>query len=73
MQIFKVLLCIIFTLVLEDYFKAYLAFVILEPLNGVFLQSVKAKMKCCIMGHFIRVYTVCKGKKDLQTKKYNIF
>ena len=23
--------------------------------------------------HFIWVYTVCKGKKDLQTKAYNIF
>ena len=26
-----------------------------------------------IMLHFIRVYTVCKGKNDLQTKEYNIF
>ena len=25
-------------------------------------------MKCSIMLHFIRVYTVCKGKKDIQTK-----
>ena len=25
------------------------------------------------MRHFIRVYTVCKGKKDLLTKEYNIF
>ena len=25
------------------------------------------------MLHFIRVFTVCKGKKDLQTKKYNFF
>ena len=23
--------------------------------------------------HFIRVYTICKGKKGLQTKEYNIF
>ena len=23
------------------------------------------------MLHFIRVYTVCKGKEDLQTKEYN--
>ena len=30
-------------------------------------------MKCSIMLHFIRVYTVCKGKKDLQTKENNIF
>ena len=30
-------------------------------------------MKCSIMQHFIRVYTVCKGKKDLQTKEYNNF
>ena len=25
------------------------------------------------MLHFIRVYTVCKGKNDRQTKEYNIF
>ena len=23
--------------------------------------------------HFIKVYTVCKGKKELQTKEYNVF
>ena len=39
----------------------------------VLLQTVKTQMKCSIMLHFIRVYTVCKGKKDLQTKEYNIF
>ena len=26
-----------------------------------------------IMQHFIRVYTVCKGKIEFQTKEYNIF
>ena len=30
-------------------------------------------MNSHIMLHFIRVYTVCKGKKYLQTKEYNIF
>ena len=25
-------------------------------------------MKCHIMWHFIRVHTICYGKKDLQTK-----
>ena len=30
-------------------------------------------MKCSTMLHFIRLDTVCKGKKDLQTKEYNIF
>ena len=29
-------------------------------------------MKCSIMLHFIRVYTVCKDKNDLQTKRCNI-
>ena len=29
-------------------------------------------MKCSIMLHFIRVYTVCEGKKDLLTKECNI-
>ena len=26
-------------------------------------------MKCRMMRHFIRIYTVCLGKKDSQTKK----
>ena len=30
-------------------------------------------MKCRIMRHFIRVCTVCKGKKDLQTKNTIFF
>ena len=34
----------------------------------VLLQTVKTQMKCHIMRHFIRVYTVSYGKKDLQTK-----
>ena len=34
--------------------------------NAAFHQGRKVR-------HFIRVYTVCKGKKDLQTKIYNIF
>ena len=29
-------------------------------------------MKCSIILHFICILTVCKGKKDLQTKKFNI-
>ena len=39
----------------------------------VLFQLVKTQMKCSIMLHFIRVYSVCKGKKDLQTKKYNTY
>ena len=39
-----------------------------ETPKRVLLQIVKTQMKCSIMLHFIRVYTVCKGKKDLQTK-----
>ena len=30
-------------------------------------------MKCSMMLHFIRDYTVYTGKKDLQIKKYNFF
>ena len=37
------------------------------------MQTVKTQMKCSILLHFIWVYTVCKGKNDLQTNKYNIF
>ena len=33
----------------------------------ILLQTVKTLMKCSIVLHFIRVYTVCKGKKDIQT------
>ena len=29
-------------------------------------------MKCSIMLHFIGVFTVCKGKKDLQPKEHNL-
>ena len=36
-----------------------------ETPKRVLLQTVKTPMKCRIMRHFIRVYTVCKGKKDL--------
>ena len=28
---------------------------------------------CSILLHFIRIYTVCKGKKNLQMKEYNIY
>ena len=31
----------------------------------VLWQTVKTQMKCCIMQHFIVVYTVCKGKTIL--------
>ena len=37
------------------------------------LQTVKTQMKCSIMLHFIRVYTFCKGMKNLQTKQCNMF
>ena len=36
----------------------------------VLWQTVKTQMKCCIMQHFIRVYTVCYDKNNLQQKKY---
>ena len=39
------------------------------PGKQVFLQTVKTQMKYSIY----RVYTGCKGKKDHQTKEYNIF
>ena len=36
---------------------------------GIIFQTVKTQMKQSIMLHFIRVYTVCEGKTDLQTPK----
>ena len=42
----------------------YLTLCILEAPKWVLLQTVKTQMKSSIMLHFIRVYTVCKDKKD---------
>ena len=36
-------------------------------------EDPDAKLKSHIMQHFIRVNTVCYGKKELQVQKYNIF
>ena len=49
----------------------HLTLCIPETPKRVLLQTVKTQMKCSKMLHFTRVYTVCKGKKDLQTKEYN--
>ena len=51
----------------------FLTLCIRETPKRVVLITVKTKMKCRMMQHFTRVYTVCKAKKDLQTKEYNIF
>ena len=50
-----------------------LTFCIQETHKRLLIQTVKTQMKCCIMLHFIRVYTVCKCKKDLQTKNTIFF
>ena len=39
-----------------------------ETTEWVLLQTVKTQVKGSIMLHFIRVNTICKGKKDLHTK-----
>ena len=49
-----------------------LTLLIRDTPKGVLLQTAKTLMKYSIMLHFIRVYTVCRGKNDLQ-KIYNIF
>ena len=49
-------------------FSYALTLCIQETPKRVLLQTVKTQML-----HFIRVYTVCKGKKDLQTKEHNTF
>ena len=51
------------------YYTDYLTLCIQETTKGVLLQMVKTQMKYSTMLHFIRVYTVCKGKKDLQTNE----
>ena len=45
----------------------FLPFVFEETPRLVLLQTSKTQMKCSIMLHFIRVLTVCKAKKDIQT------
>ena len=35
-------------------------------------QTVKTQMKCSIMLHFIRVYSVCSDENDFQGQKYVI-
>ena len=44
--------------VVENQNPVLLILCILETPKQVFLQTVKTQMKCRIMGHFIRVYTV---------------
>ena len=52
---------------------AYLTHSILVTPKYTLWQTVKIRMKCCIMRHFIRVYTVCQAKNSLQRKKYNFY
>ena len=42
-------------------------------IKRVLLQAVKTLIKCSIMLHFIRVYTVCKGKKISSDKRIQIY
>ena len=50
--------------------NSLLSFVFGETTKRVLLQTVKTQMKSSMMLHFIRVYTVCKGKKDLRTTDF---
>ena len=50
-----------------------LTFYILGTPICILLQTVKIQMKCGIMRHFIKVYTICKDKNVLQRKKYNFY
>ena len=59
--------------VIINLFSCFSTLCIWETSKGVHLQTVKTQMKCSRMLHFIRVYSVCKGKTDLQTKEYNLF
>ena len=47
----------------------HLTLCIQETPKQVILQTVKTQMKCSMMLHFIRVYTVCEGKKNFRQKK----
>ena len=44
-----------------------------EAPKRVIFQTVKTQMKCSIMLHFIRVYTVCIDKKKIFRQKISIF
>ena len=41
-----------------------------ESNKQVLSQTVKTQMKCPMMRHFDRDYTVCQGKKELKTKMF---
>ena len=58
---------------LKSYELAFIITLYLVTPKSVLWQTVNAQMKCRIMLHFIRVYTVCRDKNDLQRKKHNIF
>ena len=57
--------------VLEPNFLSniHLTLCIWETPKRVLLQTMNTQMKYSIMLNVIRVYTVCKGKNDLQTKE----
>ena len=38
-----------------------------------YLANSEDQMKCCIMQYFIKVYTICYGKIDLQTENTILF
>ena len=63
------ILCSIWTYDLYIHLDIYVILYILKTPKLVLLQTMKTQMKGCIMRHFIRVYTVCKGKKRSSDKK----
>ena len=62
-----IIVCIVTSLIVM------LTLCIRETPKRVLLQTVKTQMKCSIMLHFIRVYTVCKGKKRFSDKRIHFF
>ena len=52
---------VIVTLGYNYMYYILLTLCIPETLKPIILQTVKTQMKCSIMLHFFRVYTVCKG------------
>ena len=60
-------------LIYFSYILFFLTLCIGEAHKRVLLQTVKTRMKCHIMRHFTRVYTVCKGKKISSDKRIQYF
>ena len=50
----------------------FFTLIILDTDKQLFWQTMETQMKCCIMGHFTRVCTVCSEENNRQRQKHII-